>query len=500
MQPETTPAVGIEPGDLVADKYRIDRVIGVGGMGVVMSAHHVQLDEPVAIKVLLPAAAVVPDVVARFSREARAAVKIKSEHVVRVLDVDVLPTGAPYMVMELLEGCDLASWVQEQGGIPIPRAVDFVLQAAEALAEAHRLGIVHRDLKPANLFWVCRPDGADLIKILDFGISKLAVAADTAETSHLTRTAAVFGTPLYMSPEQMLSARDVDARTDIWALGAILYELLAGHGPFLGETLAEVHARVSSQPPAPLRVSRPDVPPELEAVVLRCLEKERGRRYPDVGELAIALEPYAPAHAVASVSRIRRTLGIAPGRTDPPVVGETAGAAVAPRAATAATWEHLPLRERRGPGWIVAGAVLGVVALVGGVVGYRALVGAAPLGANLEVEALGSAGMLAPSVEVVPEGSAAGSVAAVASGAAALPAPSGAETLASATQGPQSQGSASAIASGAAAASPPAGRGRTGTAVAGSIVRRPPSVPSGSAAATSRPPARPGTSFLDRQY
>lgn len=494
MQPETTPAIGIEPGDLVADKYRIDRVIGAGGMGVVLAARHVQLDEPVAIKVLLPSAAAVPDVVARFSREARAAVKIKNEHVVRVLDVDVLPTGAPYMVMEYLEGCDLASWTQQQGGISIPRAVDFVLQAAEALAEAHRLGIVHRDLKPANLFWVRRADGADQIKILDFGISKLAVTADSAETSHLTRTAAVFGTPLYMSPEQMLSARDVDARTDIWALGTILYELLAGHAPFLGETLAEVHARVSSQPPAPLRVSRPDVPAELEAVVLCCLEKDRDRRYPDVGALAIALEPYAPEHALASISRIRRTVGIAPGHTGPPAAKLTASAEVEPRAATAATWEHLPSRERRGPGLIVAGAALALVATVGGVVGYRSLAGgAAEPRARPELEATGSAGVLGPAVVVVPAGSVAPSAAAVAPGSAAVPAPSRAEPLAPA---PTSPGSAAAAARGGGAV---AGRGATGATAPRPVVAR--NVPgSAASAAPSRPPVRSGPSFLDRQY
>jgi serine/threonine-protein kinase len=300
----------VVPGQVLAGKYQVERVLGQGGMGVVVAAHHVQLDTKVAIKFLLPEMLNNREVVARFAREARAAVKITSEHVARVLDVGTLESGAPYMVMEFLEGGDLAAWLNQRGPLPIDQAVEFVLQACVAVAEAHGLGIVHRDLKPANLFCIRRPDGQLSIKVLDFGISKLTSGAGGTDPSGLsvTKTSAVMGSPLYMSPEQMQSAKSADAQSDIWALGVILYELLAGRVPFEGEAATEVAVNVVMRPPPPLRSSRPDVPPALEAVVLKCLEKGRENRYRNVAELATALAPFAPARAAASVERIAGTI------------------------------------------------------------------------------------------------------------------------------------------------------------------------------------------------
>src|ERR1700722_2251218 len=199
-------SAGVEPGEGLAGKYRIERVLGAGGMGGVVAAHHIQLDQRVALKFLVPEALLNPESVARFAREARAAVKIKSEHVARVTDVGQLESGAPYMVMEYLDGSDLSTWLQERGRLPVDQAVDFILQACEALADAHALGIVHRDLKPANLFCIRRSDGQPSIKVLDFGISKVTDASGSASAS-VTRTAALMGSPLYMSPEQMLSSK-----------------------------------------------------------------------------------------------------------------------------------------------------------------------------------------------------------------------------------------------------------------------------------------------------
>ena len=165
-------------------KYRVDRILGAGGIGVIVAAHHLQLDERVAIKFLLPDALQSPDVVARFAQEARAAVKIKSEHVVRVIDVGTLASGSPYMVMEYLEGADLSAVLSRRGPMPVEEVVGLVLQACEALAEAHALGIVHRDLKPANLFSIARADGSASVKVLDFGISKVTTAgADMGMTT-----------------------------------------------------------------------------------------------------------------------------------------------------------------------------------------------------------------------------------------------------------------------------------------------------------------------------
>jgi serine/threonine protein kinase len=329
-------SAGIREGDILAGKYRVERVLGVGGMGVVVAASHVQLETKVAIKFLLPEMLSSREAVARFAREARAAVRITSEHVARIFDVGTLENGAPYMVMEFLEGGDLAAWIEQRGPMPVEQAVEFVLQACVAVADAHGLGIVHRDLKPANLFCVRRTDGRLLIKVLDFGISKVTQFGSSGPGTSATKTSALMGSPLYMSPEQMQSAKAVDSATDLWALGIILFELLSGKTPFLGETLPEVVLNIATKPPPSLRALRPDVPPALEAIVLRCLQKEPRARYRNVGELAVALLAFAP-RAQASVDRISgimQTSGLsATALEDPPsprlVTPSTAGAETA---------------------------------------------------------------------------------------------------------------------------------------------------------------------------
>jgi len=297
-------AAGVSEGDVLAGKYRVERVLGLGGMGVVVAAHHIHLDEKVALKFLLPAALGNPEAVARFAREARAAVKIKSEHVARVIDVGQLENGAPYMVMEYLEGADLAARLQERGALPPEQAVEFVLQACEAIAEAHALGIVHRDLKPANLFCIRRADGRLSIKVLDFGISKVAAKPGSKSDASMTRTSALVGSPVYMSPEQMQASKYVDARTDIWSLGVILFELLSARVPFEGEAVTELAIKIATAAPLRLRALRPEVPAGLDQVVMRCLEKDPKRRFQDVGALAVTLEGFAPKRAKASVERI----------------------------------------------------------------------------------------------------------------------------------------------------------------------------------------------------
>ncbi len=296
-------AAGVRAGDVLAGKYRVERVLGVGGMGVVVAAHHMQLDEKVAIKFLLPEMLGHAEAVGRFAREARAAVKIKSEHVARVLDVGTLETGAPYMVMEFLNGGDLCAWLDQRGPLPIEQGVEFVLQASVAVAEAHSLGIVHRDLKPANLFCVRGADGKLIIKVLDFGISKMTNMGTSAPGS-FTSTSAMMGSPYYMSPEQMRSPKDVDARTDIWALGVVLYELLTKSVPFQGDTQAEVCVKIVTEPPPPVRDFRPDIPEGLQAVILKCLAKDRKQRYLNIAEMAVALLPFGPRQSKAIVEKV----------------------------------------------------------------------------------------------------------------------------------------------------------------------------------------------------
>ena len=297
-----------QPGQILAGKYRVERVLGEGGMGVVLAAHHLHLDKRVALKFLRPEVAANRELVARFSNEARSAGKIQSEHVAKVLDVGVLDDGSPYMVMEYLEGTDLAGLIQQRGSVPGPEAIEYVLQACEALAEAHVAGIVHRDLKPANLFLTRRADGSPCVKVLDFGISKAALSNDPAGQA-LTQTSAVLGSPSYMAPEQLKSSRQVDARTDIWALGIILHELMTGEVAFRADTVPELYVSILQATPTALRARLPGAPPALEAVLLRCLEKDPARRFASVGELALALAEFAPTRAQPSVERIAKITG-----------------------------------------------------------------------------------------------------------------------------------------------------------------------------------------------
>jgi serine/threonine-protein kinase len=302
-----------KPGDVIAGKYAVERVIGMGGMGVVVAARHVELDEPVAIKMLLPHLPPSGEPAARFLREAKAAIKIKSDHVVRVLDVGRTEAGAPYIVMEYLEGCDLGQLVEKDGPLPVEDVVEYVMQACEAIAAAHALGIVHRDLKPANLFLARASDGSPCVKVLDFGISKIAEPISGHATG-LTSTATVMGTPCFMSPEQLRSTRDVDARTDVWSMGAILHALMTGTPPYDGESNADVSAKIIRDAPTPLRELRPDVSPDLEAIVLRCLEKDPSGRFADVVSLAKALaQATLRPSSKASAERVARiATGAAP--------------------------------------------------------------------------------------------------------------------------------------------------------------------------------------------
>jgi serine/threonine-protein kinase len=305
-EPENTSS-GVRPGDILAGKYRVERVLGEGGMGVVVAAHHIQLDERVALKFLLPSVLKNLETIGRFAREARAAVKIKSEHVARVIDVGELENGSPYIVMEYLEGVDLSAWLTERGPMSPEQAVGFVLQACEALAEAHALGIIHRDLKPANLFLANRPSGPPIVKVLDFGISK---APASASQPQLTKTAALVGSPLYMSPEQMHGSKTIDARSDIWSMGVVLYQLVSGKVPFPGEMIPEVITAVLYDAYEPLRSLRAELAPGLEAAVDRCLSKSAADRFGNVGELAAALAPFGPPRSDVSVERISHVLGL----------------------------------------------------------------------------------------------------------------------------------------------------------------------------------------------
>jgi serine/threonine-protein kinase len=304
------PGKGPPRDSVLLGKYRVEETLGIGGMGLVIKAHNIGLDEKVAIKMLRDDVQIDGDHVARFLREAKAAVRLKSEHVAKIRDVGELEQGRPYMVMEFLEGEDLGKLLLDVGRLQAPRAVDFLLQACDAIAEAHANGIVHRDIKPSNLFLTRRRDGSELLKVLDFGISK----AQAGPEMSLTQTQSMLGTPAYMSPEQMRSAKTVDPRSDIWALGVVLYELVEGHTPFRASNFAELCVVVSTEPHAQLRNA-----PQLTSVIDRCLAKPIDQRYQNVADLAADLESFAsdPAGAHRQVGRIARVLGVTlPGNRD----------------------------------------------------------------------------------------------------------------------------------------------------------------------------------------
>ncbi len=351
-----------QPGDVIGGKFVVEGVLGIGGMGVVVSARHVQLGQTVAIKFLRRAAATNPEAVNRFLREARASVGLQSAHVVRVMDVGTLDDGLPYMVMEHLNGTDLGQCLEVRRMLPPEEAVDYLVQAMDAVAEAHTVGIVHRDLKPSNLFLTVRPDGSSLVKVLDFGISK---AVDgVGQPVNLTATTMVLGSPLYMSPEQVRSTKRVDTRTDVWALGVILYELIAGVPPFEAETVTGLCAKIVADPPVPLRSRRPEVSPTLEGIVDRCLDKDVTQRYRTVADLASALRPFASAEGKIAVDRITRMSGSRPtllsvpetarsgtsGPVDVPKSGSSksgTGKSSTGYAETVASWQTTGMRRNR---------------------------------------------------------------------------------------------------------------------------------------------------------
>jgi len=299
-------------GTVLAGKYRIERLLGEGGMGWVVVATHLHLEQRVALKFMHAAAASAqPDAVGRFLREARAAARIQSEHVARVSDVGTLDNGAPYLVMEYLEGHDLDAELRRRSPLPTALAIDYALQACEGLAEAHAAGIVHRDLKPANLFLARKSDGSVRVKLLDFGISKLLPAVGAGGSGAdvgMTSTQALMGSPLYMSPEQLRSSKNVDRRTDIWSMGIILYEMLGGTAPYQADTLPEVCARILAEQPPSLGSLRADLPPMLEAVVMRCLDKHPAKRFQDAGALAQALAAFGGPEARVAAERVGRVV------------------------------------------------------------------------------------------------------------------------------------------------------------------------------------------------
>lgn len=394
------PPPSVAAGSVVADRYRVGQLLGVGGMGEVFEAQHLETGHAIAIKLLRESAS--ETIVERFSREGKALAQLHSEHVIQVFDVGVLGNGRPFIVMELLAGADLSVIQRQRGVLPLPLAVSYVLQASVGIAEAHGLGIVHRDLKPANLYRAELSDGGHIVKVLDFGISKVNAAAKAGKTG-LTEAGDVFGSPRYMSPEQLRASRDVDKRADIWSLGVTLAELVTGKTPFHAEDFGTLLFNIlEAEPPSVAHVDETRGA-ALDAVIGRCLVKDPTGRFSDIAMFADALAPLVE-DGRALAARVRDTLRDArvrasrlEGRSppqitrvlDPPRGAQTTAvlriaiAPVAPRAPSVRAAPSAPVptaltppapARRRAPValWLGAAAVLAAVAIAGGV----ALVGA----------------------------------------------------------------------------------------------------------------------------
>ncbi|HEX6275731.1 MAG TPA: serine/threonine-protein kinase [Polyangiaceae bacterium] len=321
MGAEAWPDDELSRGQVLAGRYRLTEFLGRGGMGLVFAALDLATGSAVAVKLPRREVRRRKKALARFRQESRAAARLSGPHVVRVSDVAELDDGTPFIVMELLVGIDLASELDARGALPLAEAVDLVLEAAAGVAEAHAAGIVHRDLKPHNLFLanVAEPGAHRSVKVLDFGISKLG----GADVPRVTTTGARLGTPLYVSPEQLVSAKYVDARTDVWSLGVILYELVTGTLPFEGPTAIAVAAAIQTVEPPPPSSRRPGLPPELDAVVMRALAKRPDERFGSVAEFVRALAPFAasPASATRVTAFAERPARAA--RPEAPRAGET---------------------------------------------------------------------------------------------------------------------------------------------------------------------------------
>jgi serine/threonine-protein kinase len=355
-------SVPVVSGDVIDGRFRVERVIGSGGMGTVVCAMHLQLRERVAIKFLNAESAKDPEARARFLREARLSARLRNQHVARLMDFGVCDDGTPILVMEYLTGSDLEQRLAKDGPLPVDETVEYLLHASEALAEAHAHGMVHRDVKPSNLFVTQAPDGTPMVKVLDFGISKAMVEEpddDSGNCPHITDRFAVVGSPSYMSPEQVCG-QALDARSDVWSLGMLLYEMLTGTAPFDRGSLAETFAAVLNQEPAPLRELRADAPQELETLAQWCMVKTSGERCPDVGAFADALVAAAPLDARrVQCERIKRLAHTVSSDSTPPVPDHEGVVG------TSVTWKHTRhVTQHRSRKAIVAAFSLLVVGAV----------------------------------------------------------------------------------------------------------------------------------------
>ncbi len=400
----------LSPGEIIDDKYRIVRLLGEGGMGAVYEGENTRIHRRVAIKVLHASVAGMADAVARFEREAQAAGRIGSDHIVEVLDLGTLASGDRYMVMEFMDGDTLSQRIRQRGRLAPTEVLPLMQQLLDALGAAHNAGIVHRDLKPDNVFLLrSRRGNADFVKLLDFGISKFGSGPSALS---MTRTGAVMGTPYYMAPEQARGAKDLDARVDLYAVGVILYEALTGQVPFSADTFNELLFKIVLEKPRPLEELVPEIDPGFVAIVSRAMARERDDRFQTAEALQVALEQWARGlgHVVAAATMptaVRQGVEA----VGPPTVAASFGTPPAAFGTTPGNWANasavaeppasapvLPMRRPSGALW---GGVAAAVLLAGGV-GVFALSGSDEAVADPKVAAASAVGELPATASAPP--------------------------------------------------------------------------------------------------
>ena len=434
------------PGTILLGKYRVERVLGSGGMGIVVEAIHVTLEQRVAIKLLNDELAKSQEIVARFLREARIAARLSSPHVAKVTDIGQTETGSPYLVMELLVGHDLATELAHRRFLPVNEAVDNILQACEGLAEAHAAGLVHRDIKPANLFLAARPNRPPVVKVLDFGLSKEPQSGPGAS---LTATDSIFGTPQYMSPEQIRSTKNVDARTDQHALAMILFELITGRPAFDAANVSHLVVLIATAPPPRVRDVRSDVPVKLEQALLRALAKRPADRFADLADFADAIAPFGGPEAKQMAKHVRAALTpreslnpMPPARPSSPRSDELTTAQIGPARFDVATPSDLAfegsLKRSQRNQRIIAAVVAGGILVAIGVAFLLASISSGETGeAPAAAETSSPTGQGTPVIEATPPGAEDVSPSGAASAAGSIPS----SGPASAEKRPRSTGS-----------------------------------------------------------
>jgi serine/threonine-protein kinase len=466
-----------QPGSTIAGRFQVERVVGIGGMGAVLEAQNVSLGQRVALKVLRRELIHDKDAQARFDQEARIVAQLNTEHVVRVHDLGRTEHGEPFIVMELLAGKTFDHLIEEPTALGVAEAVDLVAEAAVGIAVAHAHGLVHRDVKPGNLFVAAQSDGRSIVKVLDFGLTKVT----RSDVLRLTSSASIFGTPLYMSPEQIMSAKKVDHRADQHALAMVLFELLTKSPPYMDESVSAITVKIATEPPPSARSFRADVPPALDAVIQKALAKTPDGRFEDIAAFALSIAAFGTDRGRDAARRAATALNRPPAIPDPATLVPTQHART-PQTVRGWSSARRARPARRQP-WAIAVGITAALGVGAAVVAWRL---SQPADSATHARRSGEVAIPSGGAGVVPA-SASGSLDAAPADTVtqATPAESAAPTAAS-----SEVAVVPATASASAAPSPPHRAGRPGP--------RPPATGAPTSPAAAPPTAAPTGEFIPK--